>query len=55
MPVLLEIGREHVQGEAEEVLLAEAEALIAEAVSGDEFLHNFTHGPKGQNMLFGPS
>ncbi len=55
VPVLLEIGREHVQGEAEEVLLAEAEALIAEAVSGDEFLHNFTHGPKGQNMLFGPS
>ena len=55
VPVLLEIGREHVQGEAEEVLLAEAEAMIAEAVSGDEFLHNFVHGPGGQNMLFHPS
>ncbi len=33
VPVLLEIGREHVAGEAEDVLLAEAEALIAEAVA----------------------
>ena len=56
VPVLLEIGREHVAGEAEDMLLAEAQALIAEATleSAEEnkFLHNFTHGPKGQNMLF---
>lgn len=57
VPVLLEIGREHVQGEAEELLLAETQALIAEAsddgASEDGNVHgNFMHGPKGQNMLF---
>ncbi|MBU6425997.1 MAG: DNA ligase-associated DEXH box helicase, partial [Rhodospirillales bacterium] len=52
VPVLLEIGREHVAGEAEDALLAETEALIAEATAENEFRHNFSHGPKGQNMLF---
>ena len=52
VPVLLEIGREHVAGQAEDVLLAEAEALIAEATAENEFRHNFSHGPKAQNMLF---
>ncbi|MDE2319463.1 MAG: ligase-associated DNA damage response DEXH box helicase [Rhodospirillales bacterium] len=52
VPVLLEIGREHVAGVAEDVLLAEAEALIEEATAENEFRHNFSHGPKGQNMLF---
>ncbi len=52
VPVLLEIGREHVAGEAEDVLLAEAEALIAEATAETKIRHNFSHGPKGRNMLF---
>lgn len=59
VPVMLEIGREHVQGGADELLLAETEALLAEIRaenSGEtEILHNSRHGPKGQNMLFHPS
>jgi ATP-dependent Lhr-like helicase len=39
VPVILDIGREHVQGEAEEDLLAEAEALVAEA-TGEEHAEN---------------
>lgn len=52
VPVLLEIGREQVAGEAEEQLLAETAALVTEATAENESLHNFKHGPKGQNMLF---
>lgn len=52
VPVLLEVGRENVaHGEGEELLLAEAEALVNEAMmlsGGDE---KFTHSPERQNML----
>jgi ATP-dependent Lhr-like helicase len=39
VPVILDIGREQVQGAAEEDLLAEAEALVAEA-TGEEHAEN---------------
>ncbi len=52
VPVMLEVGREHVaNGAGEETLLAEAEALVAEAMqisAGDE---KFLYGPEPQNML----
>ncbi len=39
VPVILEVGREHVIGEAQEDLLAEAEALVSEA-TGEEHPEN---------------
>ena len=39
VPVILEVGREHVVGEAQEDLLAEAEALVSEA-TGEEHPEN---------------
>ena len=47
VPVLLEIGREHVaNGAGEEVLLAEAEALVAEAMSATQPDKKFINSPR---------
>jgi ATP-dependent Lhr-like helicase len=52
VPVLLEIGREQVVGGGgEEYLLAEAEALVAEAMSASGINKKFIHGQGRQNML----
>jgi ATP-dependent Lhr-like helicase len=52
VPVLLEIGREHVaNGAGEEQLLAEAEALVAEAMSATQPDEKFIHSPTDDNML----
>jgi len=52
VPVLLEIGREHVaNGAGEEQLLAEAEAIILEATALPEGNKNFMHSTADQNML----
>jgi ATP-dependent Lhr-like helicase len=52
VPVLLEIGREQVAGgSGEEFLLAEAEALVAEAMSASVIDEKLNHGSPGQNML----
>jgi ATP-dependent Lhr-like helicase len=52
VPVLLEIGREHVaNGAGEEQLLAEAEAIIAEATALPQGNKNFMHSTAEQNML----
>jgi len=52
VPVLLEIGREHVaNGAGEEQLLAEAEALIAEATAVPMINKNIMHSTPDQNML----
>jgi ATP-dependent Lhr-like helicase len=52
VPVLLEIGREHVaNGAGEEFLLVEAEALVAEAMTTDSTNEKFTNSPTDQNML----
>jgi ATP-dependent Lhr-like helicase len=55
VPVLLEIGREHVaNGAGEEALLAEAEALVAEAMALAEPATNpkLKHSKEAQSMLF---
>ncbi len=52
VPVLLEIGREHVaNGAGEEAILAEAEALVAEAMSATQPCEKFIDSPAEQNML----
>jgi ATP-dependent Lhr-like helicase len=52
VPVLLEIGREQVVGGGgEEFLLAEAEALVAEAMPASGVNEKFNHGSPQQNML----
>jgi ATP-dependent Lhr-like helicase len=52
VPVLLEIGREQVaNGAGEEILLAEAAALVNEAMSASPVNEKFTHGPGLENML----
>jgi ATP-dependent Lhr-like helicase len=52
VPVLLEIGREQVVGGGgEEFLLAEAEALVAEAMAASGVNEKFSHGDTEQNML----
>jgi ATP-dependent Lhr-like helicase len=52
VPVLLEIGREHIaNGAGEEQLLAEAEALVAEAMNLTATAPKFIHSPADQNML----
>ncbi len=52
VPVLLEIGREHVaHGQGEELLLAEAASLVSEAMSLTPEDEKFTRSPSGQNML----
>jgi ATP-dependent Lhr-like helicase len=53
VPVLLEIGREQVaNGAGEEALLAEAEALIAEALAEPSVNTRFPHSKESQTMLF---
>jgi ATP-dependent Lhr-like helicase len=53
VPVLLEIGREHIaHGAGEEFLLAEAEALVTEAMSATLRDKKFIRSPKEYNMLF---
>jgi ATP-dependent Lhr-like helicase len=55
VPVLLEIGREHVaNGAGEEALLAEAEALVAEAMTLAEPARNpkLNRSKEAQTMLF---
>ncbi|WP_298214827.1 ligase-associated DNA damage response DEXH box helicase [Acidocella sp.] len=54
VPVLLDIGRERVEGEAEEALLEEARALAAEAAAEEGQGSDFNHGPAAPNMLFQP-
>jgi ATP-dependent Lhr-like helicase len=52
VPVLLEIGREHIaNGAGEEALLAEAEALVAEAMTISPINKNFSRSTPGQLML----
>jgi ATP-dependent Lhr-like helicase len=52
VPVLLEIGRENVaNGAGEEFLLAEAEALVAEAMDARAVNVKFRRSGDGQNML----
>ena len=52
VPVLLEIGREQVQHRAaEEILLAEMEALVAEATLETPPKRKFSRSPQRQNML----
>jgi ATP-dependent helicase Lhr and Lhr-like helicase len=52
VPVLLEIGREQVlHGAAEEILLAETEALVAEATLESPAEQKFSRSPQRQNML----
>ncbi len=52
VPVLLEIGREHIaNGTGEEFLLAEAEALVTEAMSATQPDKKFINSPPGDNML----
>ncbi len=52
VPVLLEIGREHIaNGAGEEFLLAEAEALVMEAMSAIHRDEKFIRSRTGHNML----
>jgi ATP-dependent Lhr-like helicase len=52
VPVLLEIGRERVTGgEGDEMLLAQAEALVAEAMLITPEDKKFIDSPQGKNML----
>ena len=52
VPVLLEIGREQVfHGATEELLLAETEALVAEATLESPSGQKFIRSPRAQNML----
>lgn len=52
VPVLLEVGREHVaNGSGEEALLAETAALVAEAVMESPADEKFRDGPMSHNML----
>jgi len=52
VPVLLEIGREHIaNGAGEEQLLAEAEALVEEAMKLTGTESKFIRSPADQNML----
>jgi ATP-dependent Lhr-like helicase len=52
VPVLLEIGREHIaNGAGEEQLLAEAEALVEEAMKLTGPEQKFIRSPAHQNML----
>jgi ATP-dependent Lhr-like helicase len=55
VPVLLEIGREQVQhSAAEEFLLAETEALVAEATLESPAERKFIRSPRVRNMLVDP-